>query len=292
MIDIRYPMLQRMQNPLYMRSSTFATLAFLIFAARAGAGVVFQSDFTTDPTPNFELTGGTGSTATFGTTGPGGSRALQLLDANTGSSAVGLMDFDSYPSFDTSAPDQGTLSITLDLAVTSMGSVNANNNSIPRVLLRSTTTGGTTISSESLTIGLGRSGTDRIVLFAARGDNAAPSASSAVILHDFGLYVAPASDIDTNDLYVSIAISYLQGSSEMKVTASQAGADAFSTEATVTGFGAATTYTNTTTAFLAATGTSSSSNLFIDNLLIQTIPEPAAALLGSLAALGLLRRRR
>jgi hypothetical protein len=234
--------------------------------ATAHAALIFQSDFNVDPdpTPGFVLSG---STASMGSTGPGGSRAIQLLDTGTGSSALATLDFDAaaFPALD-------------------------NTNSLPRLLLRSTTTLGAAISSDTLTIGFGRTAGDRAVLYAAREDNAAPNAASAVILYDFGQYIAPASDIDTNDQYVTLAISYFQGSTEMTVSASQGGSEIGN--ATITGFSSGLTFTETTTAFLAATGNATTSSLFIDNVLIQTIPEPSLALLAGLAPLALMLRRK
>jgi hypothetical protein len=259
--------------------------------ATAHAALIFQSDFNVDPdpTPGFVLSG---STASMGSTGPGGSRAIQLLDTGTGSSALATLDFDAaaFPAFSTALPGQETLGVSADFAVTNLGSALDNTNSLPRLLLRSTTTLGAAISSDTLTIGFGRTAGDRAVLYAARGDNAAPNAASAVILYDFGQYIAPASDIDTNDQYVTLAISYFQGSTEMTVSASQGGSEIGN--ATITGFSSGLTFTETTTAFLAATGNATTSSLFIDNVLIQTIPEPSLAFLAGLAPLALMLRRK
>lgn len=279
-----------MLYPLVGRTLGSLLPAFLLgLSATAHAVVIFESNFDVDPdpTPGFVLTG---TTASMGTTGPGGSRAIQLIDPSTSASALATLDLDSFPAFSTALPGQGTLSVNVDFAVTNLGSALANTNSLPRLLLRSTTSVGVTITGDTLTIGFGRTSTDRAVLYAARGDNAAPNASSAVILYDFGVYVAPASDIDTNDQYVNLAISYFQGSTEMTVTASQGGSTLGS--GTITGFSSGLTFTETTTAFLAATGQATSTSAFVDNVLIQTVPEPAVALLGSLASLCLFRRRR
>lgn len=280
--------------PIYRRCQPFCFLLPTILsgiAAPAQAALIFQSDFNVepDPAPGFVLGG---STASMGTTGPGGSRAIQLIDTSTSVSALATLDFDAaaFPAFNTSQPGQGSLSINLDFAITSLGSASQNTNSLPRILLRSTTTGGSTISTDTLTVAFGRTGDDRAVLYAGRLDNAAPNTASSQIIYDFGEYIAPASDIDTNDQYVNLAITYFQGSTEMTVTASQGGSQLGSV--TITGFSSGLTFTETTTAFLAATGNATTSNLFIDNVLIQTVPEPSAALLGGIAPLALLLRRR
>lgn len=261
-----------------------STLALL--SATAGAVVVASSDLSTNlPGLTFDSPV-TDITASYGTTGPGGSRAVELIDGNSASGAAGVARYTPPSSnpFSTASAGQSELQVRFDLAVTSLGATSTNSNQIPRVVLRNTTD-----TTQGLTVGFGQDSLGNLVLFAAKGDSVTPATSNALTRFNFGTYdTATAANNDTNG-YVSISISLLHGGTTMRVSASQGGSTLF--DGDVTGF-TSNSFSNTNTLLIMATGQTGTSNLFVDNLFIQTIPEPATALLGSLAALGLLRRRR
>lgn len=252
----------------------------------AHAAVIYESDFTVNPTPDMTLNAG-GSPATYGTAGPGGSRALQVIDTSTGGNVIAqiAMSTAGIPTFSTTTAGQETIIFRADMAITSMTAV-ANNAAIPRLLFRNTANTGL-----GFTIGLGltSAASNNLVLFAARGDNALPNASDRVDLANFGTYSGTASDNDTNDGYISIELSYTNGSTFATVTARQG--------STVLGSGninsmAGANFSNSNLLILAATGSGTTGELYVDNLRVEVIPEPSAALLGGLAPLALMLRRK
>ncbi|WAC21724.1 PEP-CTERM sorting domain-containing protein [Luteolibacter sp. SL250] len=268
--------------------SSLATHALLMLALSAGAHavVIFNSDFTTDPTPTFALNGGGAALATMGTSGPGGSRAIQVVDTSTtGNVAAQLvMSTAGVPTFNTTTVGQETLIFSFDMAITSM-SATANNAAIPRILFRNTTT-----TAQGITIGLGLNSSNRLILFAARGDNATTAAANRVDLHDFGEYSATLDDNDTDDAYVNVVVTYINGASSMSVAASQAGV--WSNSGSIGGFLNTTSFSNSNLTVLAATGSGTVGTLYFDNMSLVAIPEPASAALLALGVIPLVRRRR
>jgi hypothetical protein len=270
-------------------SPRLALISFLCLASNAGAVVLYQSDFESDPVAGFNLAGG-GVPVVRGNAGPGGSGALQLIDnnASANSAAILSMNASGIPTFSTATAGQENLRISADFAVTSMTSSGNNTAGVPRLILRSTTTTGTAVSASSLTIGMGQNSSGNLVLYASRGDNAVANATNNLTLFNFGAYSATAGN-NVSGGYINIAISYFNGADTMTVTATRGGTVLGT--GTVGGF-TGTTYSNTTMAFLGATGTGTTGSLYMDNVDIQVIPEPTLGLLGAISAAGLLRRRR
>ena len=263
------------------------TVLSLALISSAYSAVIYDADFTVNPTPDMTLNAG-GTPATYGTAGPGGSRALQVIDNSTTGNVIAqiAMSTAGIPTFGTTTPGQETIIFRADMAITSM-TATANNAAIPRLLFRNTTT-----PSLGFTIGLGltSAGSNNLVLFAALGDNALPNASDRVDLANFGTYSAIAADNDTNDAYISIELRYTNGSSFATVTARQG--------STVLGSGninsmTGANFSNSNLLVLAATGTATSGELYVDNLQVEVIPEPTAGVIAGLAPLAwVLRRKR
>ncbi|WAC18278.1 hypothetical protein OVA24_13640 [Luteolibacter sp. SL250] len=279
-----------MKNP--FPPCLWLALTAVFLPSTAQAVLVFASDFNTtpDPTPGFANNPVGGNTAGYTDTSPNGTRAIMISDVSTSNGGSAVLDMDALPAFSTALPGQNELRISADFAVTSLGSAAQNTNSLPRMLLRSTATNGDTVTAQTLTLGFGRNASDTLILYAARSENAAPNHSSAVVLAEFGTYSATAADNDTDYSFISFVISYTQGSSQFNISAFN-GLNLIGS-GTVTGFSSSLTFTQTTTAFLAAVGNTSTSVLYLDNVRVETVPEPTAAALASLALIGLVHRRR
>ena len=256
-------------------------LPLSLFSA-AHSAVIYEADFTVNPTPDMTLNAG-GSPATYGTSGPGGSRALQVIDNATGGNVIAqiAMSTAGIPTFSTANAGQETIIFRADMAITSM-TASANDAAIPRLIFRQTTT-----LTQSMTIGLGLNSSNNLVLFAARGNNALPNATDRVDLANFGTYSATAADNDTNDAYISIEMIYTNGASFATVTARQGSTVLGS--GNVNGF--STTFSNSNLLILAATGTATTGELYVDNMRVEVIPEPSAGLVAGLAPLALRRKR-
>lgn len=271
------------------RSLFLSSALALVLIPESRAAIIFQSDFNTDPepAPSFSFLAGTGTTINYNTNGPGGSRALELADNGTGS-AVATLDFGlaAFPTFNTATSGQELIRMTADFAVTTM--VGASNSaSIPRILFRNTAN-----TANGLTLGLGQTSAGNLILYAAKGDNATPSAGNRVVLINYGAYDATTGNEhlnDTNDVYVRIAIEYFNGSDTLTVSAYNG--STLLTSGNLTGF-TGVSFSNSNLDVLFATGTGGVGTAYLDNVLIEAVPEPSAIGLAVLGALGFIRRKR
>jgi hypothetical protein len=266
------------------RSTSALCLAF-IAAGTTGAGAVtiFSSDFGADPSPNFVLSSG----AALNTNGPGGSRAIELVDTSTSLASTAVLTptvANGAPAFDTSLPGQELLRLTADFAVTTFSAAGSNVN-VPRIIL-----GNLADPTNLVHVGLGRTSGGNVILYAGKGDSSNPSdGTTRVLLHNYGSFNS--GDVaanDTNDLYVTLSLTYSSATGAMTITATNGGVNG---SGSLTGFSA---FNNNNLTLSFVSGTSAQNTAYLDNVTLETlpIPEPAAALLGSLGVVGLLRRWR
>ncbi len=284
-----------MRSPLFpvFPNAAICSLALVLACAPGAEAVtVFSSGFTTDPAPNFTFNSGGGTAGISGTglTGSSSGRAIELTDTSTSAASSAVLTpttGNGFPAFDTTLAGQSNLLFTADFAVTTM-SVGQSVGTVPRLILQNLSDPG-----KSIHIGLGRTSSTNAILYAGRGESSDPSdGGTRLLLYNYlGYSTTDASANDTNDLYVTVNISYISGSDTMFVSAYN-GATLLGS-GNVSGF-LNSSFNNSNLAVTVTTGTTAQSTVYLDNVTLQTtVPEPSAtALLGSLAALGLLRRTR
>ena len=269
----------------FPKRRAFAILSSIVLGSLpASAVVVVNTDFSAD-LPGMTFDGvNSGNTAGYGTGGPGdGSRAVHLIDtlSAAGGANSAVTRFSTSTAFSTANPGQSELQISFDMAVTSLSS-GLNSNAIPRILIRNTAD-----QTQGITFGFGVTAASNVILFAAKGDSIAPA--NAGLSHNFGTYdTTTFTNNDTNG-FVRITLSLLHGGTTVNVSATQGATTLFSGD--LTGF-TSNSFSNTNLNFLGATGQSGTASLYIDNLVIQTVPEPGAAVLAGLAPLALMLRRK
>ncbi len=263
----------------------FPLVALLGSLSAANAAIAISTDFSTD-LAGVTLTGGTNATADYSTAGPGGSRALAFTD--TGSGQAQAQFAGATGAFNTASAGQSELRIRYDFAVTAMtGDVNAAG--VPRIIFGP--------AGNALTVAFGRSGPSadsQFVLYAIRGNGIAPVDVDPVpgnmLFHSFGDYSTTAANNNSGG-YVTINISLLHGGTSISVSATQGGNTLF--DGVLGGF-TAHAMTESNLNFRLATSTTYLSTTYLDNILIQTVPEPSssAILAGGVGFLTALRRRR
>ena len=238
---------------------------------------MYQNDFSSS------FSGFTTTSAVLDSTGPGGSQAAHITDSSTsagGLSSILAFNNAAVASFNTS-PGQ-TLVISADFAVTSLFADPVNSNSIPRLRLQSPSA-----ASSDLFVGFGQNSANKLVLFAARGDNPQPGTNP--VLFNFGDYdTATGSNNDTNGFW-NITITYVDQATTAKVTATQ-GATSVSVD--LNGFAPVSFSHSSTQTFGMITGQSSTTSIYLDNVNIQVVPEPSVVALGMVSSVGLLALRR
>src|SRR5690606_35700251 len=125
---------------------------------------------------------------------PGGSRALEIADAGAGSGVATLdLDNGSFPAFDTTQPGQELIRMKVDFAVTTMVS-GSGSASVPRILFRNTAD-----VDFGLTLGLGRTSSNNVILYAAPGDNATANNGNRIVLRNYGPYDSTSGNQTAND---------------------------------------------------------------------------------------------
>ncbi|RYD26666.1 MAG: hypothetical protein EOP87_22395 [Verrucomicrobiaceae bacterium] len=262
----------------------FPLAGFLLSFPAANGAIAISTDFSTDLS-GVTTSGGTNATAAYSTAGPGGSRALAFTD--TGSGQAQAQFSGATGAFNTASAGQSELQIKFDFAATAMtGDVNAAG--VPRIIFGP--------STSAVTIAFGRSGPSadsQFILYAIRGNGIGPvdvdPAPGNMLFHSFGDYSTTAGN-NSSGGYVTINISLLHGGTSVNVSATQGGNTLF--DGVLNGF-TAHAMTESNLNFRLATSTTNLSTTYLDNLLIQTIPEPSQALLaGGLGCLAFLRRRR
>ena len=272
-------------TPLFRFPSASILCLAAITACTTGAGAVtiFSSDFTTDPSPNFVL----GSGAALNTNGPGGSRAIELVDTSGTLASTAVLTptvANGSPAFNTALPGQELLRLTADFAVTTLTAAGSNVN-VPRIVL-----GNTADPANLVHVGLGRTSGGNVILYAGKGDSSNPSdGATRVLLHNYGSYnTGDLAANDTNDVYVTLTLTYSSATGAMTISATNGGVNGSGSFTGFSGFN----NDNLTLSFVS--GTSAQTTAYLDNVRLETlpIPEPAAALLGSMGLLGLLLRRR
>ena len=260
---------------------TFGLAVLLGAVCPAGAGVVYQNGFEDVTDRNKGFSGSADAT------GPGGSFALHVSDSTTGSGPSGSLTLNNsnIAAFDTTQPGQSTLRIDADYSITSLFNNTTNSNSIPRIRLQSPAGVGS-----DLFVGFGQNANSEVVLFAARGNNPGPGSSGATTLFNYGAYdTTTAANNDTNG-YVHLALSYVDQSTTFTVEATQGG---ITNTAVLTGFTPTSFDSTLTKTFASLTGTTSTSETYLDNVTIQAVPEPTAVatMLGGFGLLAIRRTR-
>ncbi|MBX3743023.1 MAG: hypothetical protein KF712_18710 [Akkermansiaceae bacterium] len=264
-------------------TSGFCLAVIAACTTGAGAVTIFSSDFTSDPSPNFVLSSG----AALNTNGPGGSRAIELVDTSGTLASTAVLTptvANGAPAFNTALPGQELLRLTADFAVTTLTASGSNVN-VPRIIL-----GDLADPANLIHVGLGRTSGGNVILYAGKGDSSNPSdGATRVLLHNYGSYNG--GDVaanDTNDVYVTLTLTYSSVTNAMTITATNGGVNG---SGSLTGFSG---FNNDNLTLSFVSGTSAQTTAYLDNVTLETlpIPEPAAALLGSVATLGLLLRRR
>lgn len=258
--------------------------AFLASLPAANAAVAISTDFSTDLS-GVTLSGGTNATADYSTAGPGGSRALAFTD--TGSGQAQAQFAGATGAFNTASAGQSELQIRYDFAVTAM-TADVNAAGVPRIIFGP--------AGNALTVAFGRSGPSadsQFVLYAIRGNGIGPVNVDPVpgnmLFHSFGDYSTTAANNNSGG-YVTINISLLHGGTSINVSATQGGNTLF--DGVLGGF-TAHAMTESNLNFRLATSTTFQSTTYLDNLLIQTVPEPSSAILAAgVGFLTTLRRRR
>lgn len=253
----------------------------LVLASQAHAVVIASTDFTANLGGlTFDGTAG-GNTAGYGTAGPNGTRAIDLIDVSAATNAS-IARYTPGTAFNTASPGQSQFQLTYDVAVSNLTVGSDNAVAVPRIILRNTVTG-----SQGLTVAFTRNSAGNMVLYAVKGDGVAVTATGALI-YSFGTYDTVTSANNTTNGYITISISFISGGTSMDVSAIQGANTLFS--GTIGGY-SALDMANTNTNLIMSTGATGISNLHIDNLLMQTIPEPGSVVL-SASAIGLLAFRR
>lgn len=254
-------------------------ISTLALASQAGAVVIANTDFSTGSLAGLSFDD---TTAGYGTTGPDGSRAISLVDTLGTQASVARYTPPSSNPFNTASAGQSELNLSFDFAVTKLSATTANANSIPRLILRNGTS-----AAQGLTIAFGRSTAGELVLYAAKGDAVTPATAGA-LTHVFDSYNETDSTLNGTGGYVHFAISLVHGGTSIQVTATQ-GADTLFT-GLITGY-SGHSWANTNTGLVMATGSAGTGEMYIDNLVFQTVPEPGSLIL-SASAFGLFAFRR
>jgi hypothetical protein len=261
-------------------------------------GAAPTSDYTNNGTEDWVVANGANTSSTISGSVGNPSPSLHLADTTTSASTSSTVSMAQFAAFDTTAPGQSTIIISFDFRVDAFSTSVVN--STPQFFLRDN--GGT-----RLTIGFGArslpdgDASSDLFLFAGAGSNPTPGASNAIGYiadtgwetgFDFGNTSATASDNNTGGNFIHFELTYVNGATSATLLAENG---ANSTVLTLTGLTASSfSSASSNDSLNFSSGASAISDSYFDNIRVEVVPEPSAALLlaAGLMALGGTRRRR